>query len=224
MLANTLSVDDEEAVQAELKELQREAVSHCIHRTDQLTNHGTSLESWPQKGLSSSPLSPVQSQSSRNQRTRRPSGKNSHQSGKGSRCLLNLSFREAVMDEIMEPSYPLQYILQHITECVMYDRLNNPDFYHPSNWPKPTFLFFLGSSALNDVAELGAGRLGAALPNWRYFPTPPPTPVAEGLLTVPIFSPNQFTSSWSLALVVGCPKRALSSAAAFFVRFFSARS
>ena len=212
MLSNNLTLDEEDAVQLELRELQ--AVSQIYVTKD----HNIDPSSLRHKNCN-------QKSQSRFRRHRRLSP--SCLSRMVSRLLVYGAhvvscFAALERDRIPVPAWniygfvfyldllTIKWQIIYLDGCVI-----RTCAHHPSKFPKPTFRFFFTSSPPpGSFPSKGLFKL-------RYFPTPPlvaPPPKAES--PVPTFTPNQLMSSPFFSALRSCP---LCSASALFASFFARR-
>lgn len=174
MLSNTLTLDEEEAVQTELLELEAQHVgaSNFFIQPQQLIlefslklNCLNCLKCHHQNQLAK------------------------HQSVTRSPSLMQQGPRYLWRHELV--LHMLSYTDMSYTDKMHPFHCNKEDlYYHPEKSPKPVLRFFLCSSAAPLLATVTCGRL-----RFKYFPTPPLS--AAIAVSDPTLTPNQFISSFS---------------------------
>lgn len=185
MLANNLTLDEEDAVQEELKQLQAEIVRGSRRRgihTRLLSKHpgsrngeggGTTVR--PSNGTDKA----------------RGGGNRRYVHAPPLRASIALTTRRTRYGgtEARLPSRGAGVRALILAQRVFY--------HHPEKSPNPSLRFFCELSAALRAAGVSTGRFRL----FRYFPTPPPpaSPVPNAALFDPTLSPNQFTSSFSFS-------------------------
>jgi hypothetical protein len=199
MLSNHLTLDDEDAVQAELREIQAESVSQkwVVELSIFLTLFATAANSG-NEAFTLSSENRANRYSGRRQALSllycfsylRSSFSGNERIGEGTRAHPSVSLTP--LHVILQDNCNLFHLLLRNWHSSTRCTLPNTTHHHPSNSPKPIFRFLIPCTPPSPTSPAND------LLSFRYFPTSPPLPTLPTpnvASPVPTFSPNQLMSS-----------------------------